>query len=139
VLHTFDIVDIHVYVRISSLGRLKVMLKVGGENVAAIEIEDFLARHPAVALVQVVAAPDARYQEVPAAYVQLAPGAWLDLQELVAFCRGRIASFKIPRYLRVVTEWPLSGTKIKKVVLREWIADELARDGVTEAPRVGVP
>ncbi|MBP2366510.1 AMP-binding protein [Pseudonocardia parietis] len=117
-------------------GRIKDMLKVGGENVAAIEIEDFLARHPAVALVQVVAAPDARYQEIPAAYVQLAPGASLTHDELVAFCRGAIASYKIPRYLRLVTEWPLSGTKIKKVVLREWITEELARDGVIEAPRL---
>ena len=117
-------------------GRMKDMLKVGGENVAAIEIEDFLARHPAVALVQVVAAPDARYQEVPAAYVQLAPGAALTWEDVVGFCRGEIATFKIPRYLRLVTEWPLSGTKIRKVVLRERIAAELARDGVTEAPPI---
>nr|GLK33518.1 AMP-dependent synthetase [Rhodococcus wratislaviensis] len=118
-------------------GRIKDMLKVGGENVAAVEIEDFLAQHPAVAHAQVVAAPDARYQEVPAAYVQLAPGASLTLDELVDFCSGAISSFKIPRYLRIVTEWPMSGTKIRKVDLREWIAADLARAGVTEAPRLG--
>ena len=118
-------------------GRIKDMLKVGGENVAAIEVEDFLARHPAIALVQIVGAPDARYQEVAVAYVQLTPGASLTHEEIVEFCRGAIASYKIPRYLRLVTDWPLSGTKIKKVVLREWIADELAGDGVTEAPRIG--
>lgn len=118
-------------------GRIKDMLKVGGENVAAVEIEDYLAQHPAVAHAQVVAAPDARYQEVPAAYVQLAPGASLTLDELVDFCSGAISSFKIPRYLRIVTEWPMSGTKIRKVDLREWIAADLARAGVTEAPRLG--
>lgn len=118
-------------------GRIKDMLKVGGENVAAVEIEDFLAHHPAIALVQVVAAPDARYQEVPAAYVQLVPGASLTLDELVDFCRGAIASYKIPRYLRVVRQWPMSATKIKKDVLRGWISSELAQTGVTEAPRLG--
>ncbi|WP_246872715.1 AMP-binding protein [Rhodococcus sp. DMU1] len=117
-------------------GRIKDMLKVGGENVAAVEIEDYLAQHPAVAHVQVVAAPDARYQEVPAAYVQLAPGASLTLDELIDFCRGAISSFKIPRDLRIVTEWPMSGTKIRKVDLREWITADLARAGVTEAPRL---
>ncbi len=106
-------------------GRLKDMLKIGGENVAAIEIENFLATHPAVAVVAVVGAPDPRYAEVAAAYVQLKEGAHLEPEELIAYCRGRIASFKVPRHVRIVNEWPFSGTKIKKHVLRDQIAAEL--------------
>jgi fatty-acyl-CoA synthase len=108
-------------------GRLKDMLKVGGENVSALEVEDYLNGHPAVNVVQVVAAPDARYTEVPAAYVQLKPGASAGAEELIDYCVGKIASYKVPRYVRFVTEWPMSGTKIQKFVLREQIAEELRR------------
>jgi fatty-acyl-CoA synthase len=118
-------------------GRLKDMLKVGGENVSALEVEDFLSRHDAIDIVQVVSAPDGRYGEVPAAFVQLKPGMQLDEVELVDFCRGRIASYKIPRYVRMISEWPMSGTKIQKFVLREQLEAELHELGVTEAPAVG--
>jgi fatty-acyl-CoA synthase len=117
-------------------GRLKDMLKVGGENVAALEVEDYLARHPAVGIVQVVGAPDARYGEVPAAFIQLTPGAQLTEQEIVDFCLGSIASYKIPRYVRFVTGWPMSGTKVQKFVLKERIAQELERSGISAAPRL---
>jgi fatty-acyl-CoA synthase len=116
-------------------GRLKDMLKVGGENVSAIEVEDFLCRHPAVEIVQVVGVRDARYDEVAAAFVQLRPGAKGDAGELIAFCAGSIATFKVPRYVRFVTEWPMSGTKIQKFVLRERITAELDELGIAEAPR----
>jgi fatty-acyl-CoA synthase len=121
---------------LSFVSRLKDMLKVGGENVAAAEVESCLLSHPAVELAQVVGAPDAYYTEVPAAYVQLVRGATLTEEELIAYCRGRIAGFRVPRYVRFVTRWPMSSTKIKKNVLREWIAAELMRKGITEAPRV---
>ncbi len=85
--------------------------------------------HPAVGVVAVVAAPDARYVEVPAAFVQLAPGAQVSADELVDHCVGRIASFRVPRYVRFVDEWPMSGTKIRKVDLRERIAAELGTRG----------
>lgn len=114
--------------RISYLGRSKDMLKVGGENVAAAEIEGHLATHPAVMLAQVVAAPDERYGEVAAAFVQLKPGAEATGDELIAHCRGAIASFKVPRHVRFVDEWPMSATKIQKYVLRERIAAELPLD-----------
>ena len=120
-------------------GRLKDMLKVGGENVAAIEIEGFLVRHPAVSIVQVVGVVDARYGEVPAAFIQLAPNASLDADELVDFCVGSIATFKVPRYVRFVTQWPMSGTKVQKFVLRAQLEAELAEAGITEAPRVPSP
>jgi fatty-acyl-CoA synthase len=117
-------------------GRLKDMLKVGGENVASIEIEGYLVRHPAVAIAQVVGVPDARYDEVPAAFVQLVPGQALLESELVEFCRGAIATYKVPRYVRFVTEWPMSGTKVQKFVLKERLTAELAAAGITEAPKV---
>ena len=109
------------------VGRVKDMLKVGGENVAAAEIEDHLLTHPAVFLVAVVSAPDTKYGEVPAAYVQLKPGAQATENELVLHCTGTIASFKVPRYVRFVDEWPMSGTTINKVQLRERIAADLIR------------
>jgi fatty-acyl-CoA synthase len=120
--------------RLVYVSRIKDMLKVGGENVASAEIEDYLLSHPAIHMVHVVAAPDARYGEVPAAFVQLSPGADLTEQELIDFCLDRIATFKVPRYLRTVDAWPMSGTKVKKGVLRERIAEELARCGIEQAP-----
>jgi fatty-acyl-CoA synthase len=122
--------------RLIYAGRLKDMLKVGGENVSAIEVEDYLSRHDAVDIVQIVGVPDARYDEVPAAFVQLKPGAAAEAQQLIDFCIGNIASYKVPRYVRFVTDWPMSGTKIQKFVLREQLAAELADAGTTEAPRL---
>jgi fatty-acyl-CoA synthase len=133
--HSGDLVTRDEDGRLTFLSRLKDMLKVGGENVAAAEVEGFLLGHPAVGIAQVVAAPDAYYVEVPAAFVQLVPGAEVTEEELIAFCRGRIASYRVPRYVRFVTEWPMSGTKVKKFALRERIAEELAAAGITEAPR----
>jgi fatty-acyl-CoA synthase len=117
-------------------GRLKDMLKVGGENVACIEIEDYLVRHPAVNIAVVTGVRDARYEEVPAAFVQLAPGASLSEEELIEFCVGRIATFKVPRYLRLRSEWPMSGTKVQKFVLREELEAELDALGLAEAPKI---
>jgi fatty-acyl-CoA synthase len=111
--------------RLRYMSRLKDMLKVGGENVAAAEIEDHLLTHPAVRIVAVVAAPDAHYGEVAAAFVELRPGSSATAADLIAHCRGAMASFKVPRYVRWVEEWPMSGTKIRKVDLRERIAAEL--------------
>ena len=140
-VHTGDVVTVDADGRVTFRTRLKDMLKVGGENVSAAEIENHLLTHPAVGVVAVVAAPDARYVEVPAAYVQLAPGAPAPTEalaaELIAHCVGRIASFRVPRYVRFVEQWPMSGTKIRKVELRARIAAELAAAGIREAPRVG--
>ena len=114
--------DGHVYYH----GRLKDMLKVGGENVAALEVEDLIATHPAVKLVVVTGAPDSRLVEVPAAFIEVTPGGSLTEQEVIDFCRGQIASFKVPRHVRFVTEWPMSATKIQKYKLREQLEAELA-------------
>jgi acyl-CoA synthetase (AMP-forming)/AMP-acid ligase II len=114
--------------RLRFLGRLKDMLKVGGENVGAAEIESLLSTHAAVKLVQVVGVPDARLEEVPAVFVELRAGASATADELIAFCSERIARFKVPRYVRFVSEWPMSATKIQKGPLRERLVAELAAE-----------
>ncbi len=101
------------------------MLKVGGENVAAIEIESFLATHPAVSVVAVVGVPDPRYMEVPAAFVELRPGHEITETELLEFARQGLARFKVPRHVRFVSAWPMSATKIQKFRLQEQLASEL--------------
>ena len=108
--------------RLSFRGRLKDMIKVGGENVAAAEVESFLLRHPAVALVQVVAGPDARLGEVPVAFVEAVPGHGVTEAEILDFCRGSMAAYKVPRAVRFVTEWPMSATKISKPALQALLA-----------------
>ena len=98
----------------------------GGENVAAVEIESLLQTHPSVSIAQVIAVPDARYVEVPAAYVELRPGCETTERELTDYCEGKIARFKIPRYVRFIaaSEWPMSATKIQKFRLQERFAEE---------------
>src|SRR4029077_9767102 len=123
--HTGDLGCVDAAGRLTFLGRLKDMLKVGGENVAAVEIEAYLMTHPAVKIAQVVAVPDDRYVEVPGALVELVDGSDATEQELIDYCRGTIASFKVPRHVRFVSDWPMSGTKIKKFQLREDLLAEL--------------
>ncbi len=112
--------------RVTFRGRLKDMLKVGGENVAAIEIEGYLALHPAVNLAQVVGLPNEKYGEVPVAFIELVPGVTATEAEIIDFCRGEIASFKIPRCVRFVNDWPMGATKILKHELRDRILIEMA-------------
>ena len=126
-LHTGDIGSIDEHGHIMFHGRTKDMLKVGGENVAAAEIEAVLQSHPAVQLAQVVGVPHPRYVEVPAAFVELAPGASATEEELLAHCEGKIARFKIPRHVRFVTSWPMSTSKIQKFRLRDQLVAELSQ------------
>jgi acyl-CoA synthetase (AMP-forming)/AMP-acid ligase II len=106
-------------------GRIKDMLKVGGENVAALELEEFLCRHPDVVSAEVVGRPDARLDEVPFAFVELRPGAALTLAELAGFCTGRVASYKVPRGMHVMEpgSWPMSSTKVDKRALRARLSE----------------
>jgi len=102
------------------LGRYKDMLKIGGENVDPMEVEAFLMSHPAIAAAAVVGLPDARLAEVAVAFVQRAPGATLAEHDVKEHCRGRVASFKIPRHVMFVEELPMTSTgKVQKVKLRE--------------------
>ena len=118
--HTGDMGVAHRDGRVAYRGRFKDMLKVGGENVSALEVESFLARYPGVRRVEVVGAPDDRLEEVVAAFVEAEPGEVVTVEDLLAHCKGRIARFKIPRHIWFVTpeEWPMSATKVDKVALR---------------------
>ncbi len=136
-LHTGDLGSFDKNGQIMFHGRTKDMLKVGGENVAAAEIESLLNSHPAVELAQIVGAPDARYEEVPAAFVKLKAGAAASESELIEHCNGKLARFKIPRYVRFVSEWPMSTSKIQKYKLKASIAEELGRPG--SGPAEGGP
>lgn len=122
--HTGDLGSLDEKGRLRFHGRLKDMLKVGGENVSPLEIEAWLSTHPDIAMVQVVGAPDPRLQEVVAAFIELRPGAQVEEQEILDYCSGQIASFKIPRVIRFVTQWPMSATKIHKAALRQMLVDE---------------
>jgi fatty-acyl-CoA synthase/long-chain acyl-CoA synthetase len=123
--HTGDIGSLDEHGTIMFHGRYKDMLKVGGENVAAAEIEALLGRHPAVKLAQVVGIPDAKYVEVPAAFVELKPDSPVTDTELIAYCKAEVSGFKVPRVVRFVQEWPMSSSKIQKFRLREALVAEL--------------
>lgn len=125
-LRTGDLGSLEPSGHIRYLGRIKDMLKVGGENVAAIEIESWLCTHPAIKVAQVIGVADERLQEVAAAFIELHAGRRLSREEVIRHCKGHIASFKIPRYVQFVTEWPMSATKIQKFRLREQL-DPAAR------------
>jgi acyl-CoA synthetase (AMP-forming)/AMP-acid ligase II len=129
--HTGDIGTMDGAGRIAFLGRYKDMLKVGGENVAALEVESFLGAYPGVRRVEVVGAPDERLGEVVAAFVELEPGAAVDGRDLLAHCEGRIARFKQPRHIVMMSaeEWPMSATKVNKVALRQMIRERVGHDG----------
>ena len=102
------------------LGRYKDMLKVGGENVDPMEAEGLLLTHPDIHQVAVVGMPDTKLTEVGAAYVQLVPGAEMDEAAVIAHCRGKLASFKIPHHVVFVDDFPMTASgKIRKVELRE--------------------
>jgi len=109
------------------LGRLKDVLRVGGENVSALEVENFLLAHPKVVAAAVIGVPDPQWGEVPAAFLQLKEGESLTEEEVVAYCRQHLASFKVPRYIRFVREFPMTGSgKIHKTRLREVLEKEMS-------------
>ena len=106
------------YIRL--LGRYKDMLKVGGENVDPMEAEGLLLEHTEVHQVAVVGAPDVRLSEIPIAYVRLTPGSSLSADAIINYCRGKLASFKIPQKVVFVEELPMTASgKIRKIELRE--------------------
>ncbi len=112
------------YVRI--VGRIKDMVIRGGENVYPREIEEFLYTHPQIADVQVIGVPDERYGEELMAWVIQRPGATLSEDELREFCRGRIAHFKVPRYIKFVDAFPMTVTgKVQKFKMRATAIEEL--------------
>jgi fatty-acyl-CoA synthase len=109
------------------VGRIKDMVIRGGENIYPREIEEYLYTHPKVADVQVVGLPDPKLGEELCAWIRLAPGETADEEEIRTYCRGQIAHFKIPRYVRFVDEFPMTVTgKVQKYIIRERMMAELA-------------
>ena len=103
---------------LSLTGRIKEMFKVGGTNAYPAEIEQHLATHPAIGMSVVVGAPDARLVEVGLAFVKRKPGADVSAQDVIAHCKGRIADYKVPRYVVFVDAFPLTSTgKIQRTEL----------------------
>jgi fatty-acyl-CoA synthase len=108
------------------VGRLKDMLIRGGENIFPREIEEFLYTHPKIEEVQVIGVPDPKYGEEVCAWIKLHDGESLSAEEVRKFCKGHIAHFKIPRYIKFVDAFPMTVTgKVQKYVMRERMAEEL--------------
>jgi fatty-acyl-CoA synthase len=130
-MHTGDLATLDADGYANIVGRIKDMVIRGGENIYPREVEEFLYQHPAVSDVQVVGVPDERYGEELCAWVRLKEGETVDGEELRAWCKGRIATFKIPRYWRFVDEFPMTVTgKVQKFKMRETSVTEL---GLEEA------
>lgn len=118
-LRTGDLAEHHADGHIRFLGRYKDMLKVGGENVDPMEVEGLLLEHPGVQSAAVVGLPDERLAEVPVAFVEAKSGVKIDDDAVIAYCRGKVASFKIPRHVFFLEEFPMTASgKIRKVELR---------------------
>jgi acyl-CoA synthetase (AMP-forming)/AMP-acid ligase II len=109
------------------LGRYKDMLKVGGENVDAAEVEALVLTHDAIAQVAVVGVPDERLSEVACACVLLKPHASLSADELISHCRGKVATFKIPKHVIFMDAYPMTSSgKVQKFKLRDMALENLA-------------
>jgi fatty-acyl-CoA synthase len=134
-LHTGDLAVMRDDGYCNVVGRLKDMVIRGGENIYPREIEEFLYTHPDITEAQVVGVPDAKYGEELCAWVKLRPGAPpLDQDGLRNFCAGKLATFKIPRYVLVVDDFPMTVTgKIRKVQMRETSVQTLHL-GAVESP-----
>ena len=125
-MHTGDlgVIDADGYGNIT--GRLKDMVIRGGENVYPREIEEFLYRHAKVQAVQVCGVPDIKFGEEVCAWIQLRPGTSCTAEEIREYCQNQIAHYKIPRYIRFVTEFPMTITgKVQKFAMREHMMKEL--------------
>jgi fatty-acyl-CoA synthase len=126
-LRTGDLGELTADGRLRMVGRLKDVFRVGGENVAPAEVEEVLLAHPAVETAQVIGVPDARLGEVPCAYVTLKDS--VSEQDLLEWCKTRMAGFRVPRYLRIVADFEAIGMtasgKVQKARLREHALREL--------------
>jgi len=125
-MHSGDLatIDGEGYCRI--IGRIKDLVIRGGENISPREVEEYLYRHPAVRDVQVIGVPDEKFGEELCAWIVLRPGFQASSEDIRAFCRGQIAHFKIPRYVKFVDSFPTTATgKVQKYLMREWMSREL--------------
>jgi len=134
-LHTGDLGFIDQDGNLHFIDRIKDVIKVGGENVSAAEVESYLYRHHKIEICQIVAVPDARLAEVGAAYVKLKPGQECTAEEIIDFCKGSIASFKVPRYVFFTDTFPITGSgKIQKFVLRDQARRDVAALNAQKSP-----
>ena len=125
-MHTGDLAALDEDGYCNVVGRVKDMIIRGGENIYPREIEEFLYRHPQVLDVAVVGIADYKYGEEVCAVIRLREGASAETQEIIDFCRGQIAHFKVPRYVRFVSAFPMTVTgKVQKHLLRQQIETEL--------------
>ena len=125
-MHTGDLAVMADDGYVEIVGRLKDMVIRGGENIYPREIEEFLYTHPDVDDVQVIGVPDAKYGEELVAWIKLKPGRTLTDDGVRDYCRGTIAHFKVPRYVKFVDEFPMTVTgKVRKVEMREQSIAEL--------------
>jgi fatty-acyl-CoA synthase len=126
-MHTGDLAVMDAEGYLNIVGRIKDMVIRGGENVYPREIEEFLYTHPDVVDAQVIGVPDERYGEELMAWVRLREGAEpLTAEALREFCAGKLAHYKVPRYVKVVEEFPMTVTgKIRKVEMRQVSVEEL--------------
>jgi len=125
-MHTGDLAVMDAEGAINIVGRIKDMVIRGGENVYPREVEEFLYTHPAVSDVQVIGVPDRKYGEELMAWVKLRPGANPSEEELRGYCKGKISTYKIPRYWKFVDSFPMTVTgKVQKYKMREQAIEEL--------------
>jgi fatty-acyl-CoA synthase len=133
-MHTGDLATVDADGYANIVGRIKDMVIRGGENVYPREVEEFLYQHPSVSDVQVIGVPDPKYGEELCAWVRLKEGHTVDGAELREWCRGKIATFKIPRHWKFVDEFPMTVTgKVQKFKMREASIAEL---GLERAARI---
>jgi fatty-acyl-CoA synthase len=118
-MHTGDLATMDQDGYVNIVGRIKDMVIRGGENVYPREVEEFLYTHPDIVDAQVIGVPDSAYGEELMAWVRLREGATLSAESLREFCTGKLAHYKIPRYVHVVDEFPMTVTgKVRKVQMR---------------------
>jgi fatty-acyl-CoA synthase len=129
-MHTGDLAVMREDGYANIIGRIKDMVIRGGENIYPREVEEFLYTHPAIADVQVIGVPDVKYGEELCAWVRLKEGHSATDEDIRAYCRGQIATFKIPRYFKFCDGFPLTVTgKVRKVEMREISVKELGLEG----------
>jgi fatty-acyl-CoA synthase len=125
-MHTGDLATMDEDGYVNIVGRIKDMIIRGGENIYPREIEEYLYTHPDVSDVQVIGVPSARYGEEVMAWIRLREGATLTPEDLDGYCRGKIATYKIPRYWKLVDGFPMTVTgKVQKFRMRELAVEEL--------------
>jgi len=125
-MHTGDLATLDQDGYCNIVGRIKDMVIRGGENVYPREVEEFLFRHPKIEAVQVVGVPDLKYGEELCAWVKLKPGAAATAEEVQNFCKGQIAHYKVPRYIKFVDAFPMTVTgKVQKFIMRDETIKEL--------------